>query len=105
MALFFDAPWFNAQLARLHLPKSALGPMLGLTETGLAELWKDQRELKATDVAVLAALFNVAPADIAARAGISTPVPRPAAAQADIIARLDRIEALLQRLVDGTGGA
>lgn len=70
--------------------------MLGLDETATAELWKDQRELKSRDVAVIAALLNVSPAEIADRAGISTPVPKPTG---DVAARLDRLEAKLDQIL------
>ncbi len=98
MALFFDAAWFDAQLARLHLNRDHLGSMLGLDPAAVAELWKDQRELSAADVSVIAALFNVQPAEISNRAGISTPVPAPAGDSA-IAARLQAIEAKLDEVL------
>ncbi len=98
MALFFDAAWFDAQLERLHLSRDNLGAMLGLDPDGMAELWKDQRELKAADVAVIAALFNLPPAEIADRAGISTPVPK-APARDELAARLEAIEAKLDEVL------
>lgn len=100
MALFFDAAWFDARLAERHLSRTDLGAMLGLDATATGELWKDQRELKAPDVALIAALLNVAPTEIARRAGISTPVPKPTAETesrlAAIEAKLDHILALLK---------
>ncbi len=98
MALFFDAAWFDAQLERLHLNRDNLGAMLGLDGAGVAELWKDQRELSAADVSIIAALFNVPPAEVASRAGISTPVPK-AAQNDEIAARLQAIEAKLDEVL------
>ena len=52
-----------------------------------------QRELRAQDVRVLAALLAVTPEDVAMRAGISTPIPRPD--RRDLETRVARIEAEL----------
>ena len=100
MALFFDQEWFDAELARLHMRRMDFGLMLGLDETQTAELWKDQREMKAADVAIVAALLGRPPEEIASRAGISTPVP----AAEGVAARLDRIEAKLDELLRRLGG-
>jgi len=100
LALFFDAAWFDAQLARRHLSREDIGAVLGLDAAAVAELWKDQRELKASDVSVLAAVFNLPPAEIADRAGISTPVPAPAAPSSPVVlARLEAIEAKLDEIL------
>jgi transcriptional regulator with XRE-family HTH domain len=61
---------------------------LGLTETEIVELWKDQRELSVRDVRLLAALLGAPREDVAKHAGVSTPVPR----DDDAGARLERIE-------------
>lgn len=100
MALFFDQVWFDAELARRHLGRDDVAAMLGLTPAEIAEVWKDQRELKAADVAILAALLNVAPETVAGRAGISTPVPR-AAPPGDpgLEARLAAIEMKLDAIL------
>ncbi|MGD0189951.1 MAG: DNA-binding protein [Rhizomicrobium sp.] len=96
MALFFDATWFDAKLRSLGLGRAHVAQALGIDEQELALVWKDQREVSARDVAVLAALLGVAPADIATHAGISTPVPERVAAESDAVsemnARLVRIE-------------
>lgn len=96
MALFFDAPWFDARLAERHLRREDLGAMLGLDAAAVAELFKDQRELKAADVSLIAALLNLPPAEIANRAGISTPVPKEAG---NIEARLAAVEAKLDEVL------
>jgi transcriptional regulator with XRE-family HTH domain len=99
MALFFDSGWFDARLAQAGLKKSDVATALGLTETEINELWKDQRELKANDVRLLAALLGVTPAEIATRAGISTPVPKDAPFDPGALdARLARIEAELAEI-------
>lgn len=95
MALFFDASWFDAKLAAAHLSRADLARALGLSDGEIAEMWKDQRELSARHVAIIAALLNASANDIAEHAGISTPVPAPAS---DIDARLTRIERSLEDL-------
>jgi transcriptional regulator with XRE-family HTH domain len=99
MALFFDHAWFDAQLQRLHMRREDVAAMLGLDAEQIADVWKDQRELKAADVAILAALFNVQAAEISDRAGISTPIPRLPARSDEVMARLDAIEAKLDRVL------
>lgn len=95
MALFFDAEWFDAQLSASHLSRAHLARALGISDAELAELWTDQRELSARDVAILAALLNASAEDVAAHAGISTPVPH---GGGDIMQRLSRIESGLAEL-------
>ena len=98
MALFFDGEWFDAQLAAAHLSRADAARALGVSERELAEIWKDQRELSARDVSILAALLAVTPQDIAHHAGISTPVPKAQPTLADLAARLEKVEAELVRL-------
>lgn len=93
MALFFDSDWFDAQLAKAGLTRADAARVLGLNEIQLAELWKDQRELRAQDVRVLAALLAVMPEEVATRAGVSTPIPR--SDRRDLETRVARIEAEL----------
>jgi transcriptional regulator with XRE-family HTH domain len=101
MALFFDSAWFDGKLAAVHLSRADLARALGVTETGIAEIWKDQRELSARDVAIIAALLGAPAEDVATHAGISTPVPQTADADdvgqslAALSERLDRVERLL----------
>ena len=75
MALFFDQAWFDAQLKAAGASREDVAKLLQLTSQQVAELWKDQRELRAGDVATLARLLTVGAAEVAKRAGISTPVP------------------------------
>jgi len=100
MALFFDSQWFDARLAGAGLKRDDVATALGLSAEQIAEVWKDQRELSANDVRLLAALLSVPAAEIASRAGISTPVPNDAPSHelAEIGKRLARVERALAEL-------
>lgn len=104
MALFFDTDWFDERLSRLGLSRLTLATALGLTESEIGEVWKDQRELSAQDVGVIAQLLDADPAEVASRAGVSTSVPGRSGpnpredALAEIARRLTRIEELLAEL-------
>ena len=101
MALFFDKDWFDKRLASLGLVRATVAMALGLSEHDVGEIWKDQRELSARDVAILANLLDVTPAEIAERAGVSTPVPRTDPSDSGLKAieeRLTRIEEKLTEL-------
>lgn len=96
MALFFDAAWFDQRLEERGITRAVLAAASGLSEAELALVFKDQRELSAAEVGKFAELLGVTAAEIADRAGISTPVPdRPAALEARI-ARLERRMAELE---------
>lgn len=101
MALFFDSAWFDTRLAAAGLARGNVAAALGLTEEQVADLWKDQRELTADNVRVLGLLLGVPAAEIASRAGVSTPVPKDVSGE-DRLARiertLDEIKALLLEL-------
>lgn len=75
MALFFDAAWFDGRLAERGLSRAVLAAAAGLSEADLTLAFKDQRELSAGEVAAFAELLGATAADIAAHAGVSTPVP------------------------------
>jgi transcriptional regulator with XRE-family HTH domain len=99
MSLFFDSAWFDARLKATGLSRADLAAAMGLTQQQIDEMWKDQRELKASDVRIIAVLLGAAAAEVAERAGISTPVPKEQPpADADVIARLERIEKTLQEI-------
>ena len=98
MALFFDGEWFDARLAAAHLSRADVGRALGMDDQAIAEMWKDQRELSAVHVSILAALLAVTPQEIATHAGISTPVPKMQPTLADLAARLEKVEAELAQL-------
>jgi transcriptional regulator with XRE-family HTH domain len=93
MALFFDSAWFDARLSALGMKRDDVASVLGLTKEQVGELWKDQRELKADDVRLLASLIGAPVAEVADRAGVSTPVPKDMTDGVE--ARLARIEAQL----------
>jgi transcriptional regulator with XRE-family HTH domain len=97
MALFFDAAWFDARLAERGLSRTVLAAVAGLSEADLALVFKDQRELSATEVAAFAELLGVTPGEIAHHAGVSTPVPA-VDRLAALEARVAALEAELARL-------
>jgi len=100
MALFFDTAWYDARLAERGLTRSVLAAVAGLSEADLTLVFKDQRELKASELAAFAEILGVTPAEAATRAGVSTPVPG-----ADPLSRLAalerRVAALEARLEKG----
>ncbi|MBS0272819.1 MAG: helix-turn-helix transcriptional regulator [Proteobacteria bacterium] len=99
MALFFNTQWFDARLASAHLTRNDVARALGLSESEIAEVWKDQRALSARDVSTLAALLAATPQEIAQHAGISTPVPGANAVSfAELSARLERVEIELAQM-------
>jgi hypothetical protein len=99
MALFFDASWYDAQLAERGLTRTVLATVAGLSEADLALVFKDQRELKASEVAAFAELLGVTPAEAANRAGVSTPIPGtdPLSRLADLERRVATLEARLEK--------
>ena len=98
MALFFDGEWFDARLAAVHLSRDDVARALGVSGEVLGEIWKDQRELSAKDVTILAALLAASPQEVATHAGISTPVPKSAPTLAELAARLEKVEAEVAQL-------
>ena len=100
MALFFDQSWFDARLSERGLARAVLVAVSGISEGDLALVWKDQRELSATEVAAFAELLGVTGAEVAERAGISTPVPGadPLSRIAELERRVATLEAELARL-------
>jgi hypothetical protein len=75
MALFFDARWFDEKLSESGLSRDVLAAVAGLSVAELALVFKDQRELSAGQVAAFAELLGVPAAEVANRAGVSTPAP------------------------------
>lgn len=100
MALFFDQSWFDDRLAGRGLTRGVLAAVAGMSEADLALVWKDQRELSAGEVAAFAELLGVSGAEVARRAGISTPVPGadPLARIAALERRVAALEAEIARL-------
>lgn len=104
MALFFDAPWFDAKLKERDLSRSVLAAVAGLTDADLALVFKDQQELSAGQVSAFAELLGVPAAEIANRAGVSTPTPAPASPDQRITAlerRVAMLEIEIERLKAG----
>jgi len=95
MALFFDQAWFDAQLKERGLTQDDVARALRIRSQQVAELWKDQRELRAHEVAALAKLLNATAGEVATRAGISTPTPRESV---DVQARLGEMSDRLERI-------
>jgi hypothetical protein len=103
MALFFDADWFDARLAERGLSRTVMAAAAAMSGEDLALVFKDQRELSATEVAVFAELLGERAAEVAARAGVSTPIPGQddaAARMAALERRVTSLEAELARLRD-----
>jgi cyanate lyase len=96
MALFFDAPWFDAKLEERDLSRAVMAAVAGLSEAELALVFKDQQELSAGQVAAFAELLGVPAAEIADRARISTPRPGAAPPTDARIAALERRVAALE---------
>ncbi len=95
MALFFDQAWFDARLKELGATRDDVARLLKLSHEQVAELWKDQRELRGAEVQVLATYLKTAAAEVASRAGVSTPIP---AEPAPINQRLDEMNERLTRI-------
>lgn len=96
MALFFDGDWFDARLGARGLSRGVLAASAGMSAADLALAFKDQRELSAREVAAFAELLGETPAEVAARAGVSTPDPDRPRDLATRIAALERRMAELE---------
>ena len=94
MALFFDADWFDARLADRGLTRDVLAAVAGLSAADLGLVFKDQRELSAAEVSSFGELLGVTAAEVARRAGVSTPNPDAPGLED----RIDRLEARVARL-------
>ena len=96
MALFFDAAWFDERLSERGLSRAVMAAVASLSEAELAEVFKDQRELSAGQVAAFAELLGVTAAEVADRAGIATPNPEATSPADARIAALERRVAALE---------
>ncbi len=106
MALFFDHGWFDTKLKDRGATREDIARLLNISASQLSEMWKDQRELRAAEVLALAEYLNVSAAEIANRAGVSTPVPRDAGEvherlneMSERLARIERMIVELKTLV------
>lgn len=97
MALFFDRAWFEAKLAERGLSRDVLAAAAGLTAADLILVFKDQRELSAGQVTAFAELLGVTPAEVADRAGVSTPRPGQGGVLDARVSALERRVAELER--------
>jgi hypothetical protein len=94
MALFFDVAWFEAKLAERGLSRRVMAAAAGMSEADLTLAFKDQREISAEEVGIFADLLGEPAAEIASRAGISTPAP----GQNDLAGRMAGLEKRLAAL-------
>lgn len=101
MALFFDQEWFDEKLNARGLNRLALAAILGISAAELDAMWKDQREISAREVALLAEILGVTVAEIAAHGGASTPIPKAGSDMGEVLARLDALDARMQKLERG----
>ena len=106
MALFFDQRWFTDRLNALGKTPNGLAEAMGIPLIDLAAVWKDQRELSVEEVRAMAEFLDAPEQDVASHAGISTPIPVDEGADGTpdteqpnaVLARLDRMDARLERL-------
>lgn len=98
MALFFDQDWFDRKLKAQGLTRDDVAAALRILREEVDEIWKDQRELKPNEVAMLARLVATPAAEVVTRAGIATPAPKEAG-HGDEPAVLAKLEEMDQRLV------
>jgi uncharacterized protein YceH (UPF0502 family) len=105
MALFFDAEWFDGRLGERGLSRAVLATAAGMSAADVGLVFKDQREVSAGEVAIFAELLGVEAAEVASRAGVSTPVPGENAAANTRIAALERRVAALEAEIARLGGA
>jgi hypothetical protein len=91
MALFFDAEWFDARLAERGISRTVLAAAAGMAEADLALAFKDQRELSIVEVQAFSDVLGVPAAEVADRAGVSTPTPG-----GDRVSELERRVAALE---------
>lgn len=101
MALFFDREWFEAKLHERGLNKLALAAILGIGSNELDAMWKDQREISLREVTLLAEMLGVTTQEIAKHGGVSTPIPKSGIDLDQVLARLDLLEARIQKLERG----
>lgn len=93
MALFFDAPWFDARLVEHGLDRGDLAACAGLSREDLHGVITHQREPSAAELTAFASLLGADIVEITLRSGVSTRV-----AAADDATRLDDLDARLDRI-------
>jgi hypothetical protein len=95
MSLFFDAEWFDAQLAEHGLDRAALAAAAGLERSELHLVFTNERAPTAAELAVFAEVLKAELVEVTLRAGVAA---RSAAASDDPGARIDSIEARLDAI-------
>ncbi len=99
MALFFDQEWFDKKLKQAGRTRDDVAAALRLVRAQVDEIWKDQRELTPQEVGILAELLHEAPAAVANKAGVSTPVPTASkTGDAALMAKLAEMDERLTRI-------
>lgn len=99
MALFFDQDWFDRKLKAQGLTRDDVAAALRILREEVDEIWKDQRELKPNEVAMLARLVAAPAAEVVTRAGIATPAPKEAGDAGGGPAVIAKLEEMDQRLI------
>ncbi len=114
MALFFDQGWFEGKMAVAGLAKPDLARALGLTLQELQDMWKDQREISEREIKTLALLLGASEAEVRNKGGVQgSPEAHAAVAGAgaspspettSVEARLTRLEATLDKILQKLSG-
>ncbi len=95
MSLFFDAAWFDAQLAARKLDRTSLAIAAGLEPTQLHQVFTHEREPTAEELVVFANVLGADLVEVTLRSGIA---PRAAPESADSGDRISDIEARLDAI-------
>lgn len=105
MALFFDQEWFDAKLKALGRTRDDVAGALHLSRGEVDEIWKDQRELRPSEVGILSQLLGAPVAEVVTRAGIATPMPHEPilhlpkeTGDAALMTKLEEMDARLMRI-------
>ncbi|MGE0596431.1 MAG: helix-turn-helix domain-containing protein [Hyphomonadaceae bacterium] len=103
MALFFDAPWFDAKLAARGLTRADLASSAGLSREDLHRIVSNEREATGPELTAFAALLGADIVEISLKCGVSARVSAEdnQSRLDDLDARLDRIDRWLAQLEAG----
>ena len=97
MALFFDAPWFDARLAERGVARAALAEAAGLATFDLDRMYRNEQAPSAQELCAFASLLGVDLVEVSLRAGVAS---REAVDPGSPSARIESIEARLDALDD-----
>ncbi len=97
MSLFFDAAWFDAQLACRGLDRSGLAAAARIDRADLHSIYSNERAASAEELAAIAAALQADLLEVTLRAGVAT---RPSQADGDADTRIESIEARLNAIDD-----